>query len=389
MSEFASEPRAQSTIARIESIPVADPLDVADRYGSSRGLVPGRAAVLVRLETSDGVVGWGEAWGGSPAARTLVDELGERLVGTPLRPSSNWLTGLLQQSYHYSSSGLHVVAASALDIAMWDAFARTLSRPVHELMGGPTRDRISTYASTGYVTIDNDLGRFRSVLQESADEGYPGVKIKIGLGVASDEERTRIARETFGPGAALFVDFNGNYTADQAIRSLEAVRVHGLGWAEEPVTPDDHEGLRLLRRSGVPLAAGEAVYTRFGFRDLIAGRLIDVAQPDVTKCGGISEARVIAHLAQTWNVRFSPHVWGGAISQAATVQLLAGVPTYPHTDHQPEPLWFEMDRGTNALRDELAAEPLGRDGTDLLVPRTPGLGIEIDEKALARLRSDR
>jgi D-galactarolactone cycloisomerase len=389
MSELASESSAQCTIARIEAIPVADPLDVADRYGSSRGLVPGRAAVLVRLETSDGVVGWGEGWGGSPATGTLLEELGETLVGTPLRPSSNWLTGLLQRSYHYSSSGLHVVAASALDIAMWDAFARTLSRPVHELLGGPTRDRISCYASTGYVTVGNDLGRFRGVLQESADAGYPGVKIKIGLGRASDDERTRIAREAFGPGAALFVDFNGNYTADQAIRSLESIRAHDLGWAEEPVTPDDHEGLRLLRRCGVPIAAGEAVYTRFGFRDLIAGRLIDVAQPDVTKCGGISEARVIAHLAQTWNVRFSPHVWGGAVSQAATVQLLAGVPTYPHTDHQPEPVWFEMDRGTNALRDELASVPLGRDGTDVLVPRTPGLGIEIDEKALARLRSDR
>ncbi|HLU56072.1 MAG TPA: mandelate racemase/muconate lactonizing enzyme family protein [Pseudonocardia sp.] len=378
-----------STITRIDAIPVTDPLDVADRYGSSRGLVPGRAAVLVRLETSDGVVGWGEAWGASPAVKALVDELGQALVGTPLRPSSNWLTGLLQRSYHYSSSGLHVIAASGLDIAVWDAFARTLSRPVHELLGGPTRARIACYASTGYVTPDNDLGRFRAVLQESADAGYPGVKIKVGLGRASDDERTRIARETFGPDAVVLVDFNGNYTADQAIRSLEAIRAHDVGWAEEPVTPDDHEGLRMLRACGVPLAAGEAVYTRFGFRDLIAGRLIDVVQPDVTKCGGISEARVIAHLAQTWNVRFSPHVWGGAVSQAATVQLLAGVPTYPHTDHQPEPVWFEMDRGANALRDELASVPLHRDGTDVLVPQAPGLGIEIDEKALARLRSDR
>jgi D-galactarolactone cycloisomerase len=112
-------------------------------------------------------------------------------------------------------------------------------------------------------------------------------------------------------------------------------------------------------------------------------------QPDVSKCGGISEARVIAHLAQTWNVRFSPHVWGGAISQAASVQLLASVPNYPHTDHQPEPVWFEVDRGRNALRDELASVPLRRSGTDVLVPQGPGLGIEIDEEAVSKLRSDR
>jgi D-galactarolactone cycloisomerase len=98
---------------------------------------------------------------------------------------------------------------------------------------------------------------------------------------------------------------------------------------------------------------------------------------------------VIAHLAQTWNVRFSPHVWGGVIAQAASVQLLASVPNYPHTDHQPEPVWLEHDRGPNALRDELAGAPLPQAGTEVLVPHGPGLGIDIDETAVARLRSDR
>lgn len=378
-----------STIARIEAIPVNDPLDAAVRYGSSRGLVAGRGATLVRLETTDGIVGWGEAWGASPASKALIEELGAQLVGTALKPSANWLTDLLQRSYHYSSSGLLTVAASALDIAMWDAFARSLGLPVHALLGGPTRDRLHTYASTGYVTVDNDLEVFRTALESAAAEGYRAVKIKLGLGVDSDCARTSLAREVFGSTSTVFVDFNGNYTADQALRSIGALREYDLGWVEEPVTPDDRHGMRLLRIAGVPLAAGEAVYTRFGFRDLIADRLIDIVQPDVSKCGGISEARVIAHLAQTWNVRFSPHVWGGAISQAASVQLLASVPNYPHTDHQPEPVWLEFDRGSNAVRDELAAVPLRRSDTDVLVPDGPGLGIEVDEDAVAGLRSDR
>ena len=378
-----------STIARIEAIPVTHALDGSHRYGSSRGLVPGRGATLVRLETSDGVVGWGEAWGASAGTWALVDELGGQLVGTTLKPSSNWLTDLLQRSYHYSSSGPLTVAASALDIAMWDAFARTLGLPVHALLGGPTRDRLSAYASTGYVTADNEPGQFRAALESAAAEGFRAVKIKLGLGLDSDQHRTQIAREVFGPDATVFVDFNGNYTADQALRSIEALRAFGIGWVEEPVTPDDRHGMRLMRAAGVALAAGEAVYTRFGFRDLIADRLIDVVQPDVSKCGGISEARVIAHLAQTWNVRFSPHVWGGVIAQAASVQLLASVPNYPHTDHQPEPMWLELDRGINALRDELAGAPLRQNGTEVLVPDGPGLGIEIDEDAVARLRSDR
>ncbi|GAA1692812.1 enolase [Mycolicibacterium murale] len=378
-----------TVIARVEAIPVNHPLDAARRYGSSRGLVPGRGATLVRLETADGVVGWGEAWGTSTGAKALIDELGVHLIGATLKPSSNWLTDLLQRSYHYSSSGLLTVAASALDIAMWDAFARTLGLPVHALLGGPTRDRLTAYASTGYVTEDNDSGTYRAALETAAAQGYPAVKIKLGLGLDSDRARARIAREVFGTDATVFVDFNGNYTADQALRSIAALREFDIGWVEEPVTPDDRHGMRLMRASGVPLAAGEAVYTRFGFRDLIADRLVDVVQPDVSKCGGISEARVIAHLAQTWNVRFSPHVWGGVIAQAASVQLLASVPNYPHTDHQPEPVWLEHDRGLNALRDELAGAPLPQAGTEVLVPHGPGLGIDIDETAVARLRSDR
>lgn len=378
-----------STVARVTAIPVQDALGADERYGSARGLVPSRGAILVRLETSDGVVGWGEAWGGSPAAKILVEELGEQLIGTTLSPSSNWLTGLLQRSYHYSSAGHHTVAASGLDIAMWDAFGQTLGLPIHRLMGGPTRTQVRTYASTGYVTESNDLGRFRALLEKTAGEGYSAVKIKLGLGVASDRARADAAREALGAGGALFVDFNGNYTADQAMRSIEGLRDLDIGWVEEPVTPDDHQGLRLVRQCGVPLAAGEAVYTRFGFRDLIADRLVDIVQPDVSKCGGLSEARVIAHLAQTWNVRFSPHIWGGVVSQAASLHLLASVPGYPYNDNEPEPLWAEIDRGRNALRDELAGGPLPQRGTDLLVPEGSGLGIEIDESALQRLRTDR
>lgn len=377
-----------TTIARLTAIPVCDQLDGHSPYGSSRGLLHRRAATLVRLETSDGVVGWGEAWGDSPASKVLVDQLADQLIGSELAPSPNWLTDLLQRSYHYSSSGPHTAVASAVDTAMWDAFARQLELPIHRLLGGPTRRRLQAYASTGYVTERNDLAEYRAALEKSAADGFSAVKIKLGMGPRSDHARAEIARDVFGPDASLFVDYNGNYTADQAVRSIRSLVDIGIDWVEEPVTPDDRQGWKLLRGTGVPLAAGEAVYTRFGFRDLIADRLVDVVQPDVSKCGGISEARVIAHLAQTWNVRFSPHVWGGAIAQAASVQLLACVPDYPHTDHAAEPMWLELDRGPNALRDELAGSPLHQERAEVVVPDGPGLGIEVDEQALSRLRSD-
>ncbi|WP_035812956.1 mandelate racemase/muconate lactonizing enzyme family protein [Jiangella gansuensis] len=377
------------SIARIEAIPVHDVLAPADVYGSSRGLVRARAATLVRLETADGVVGWGEAWGASRATAVLVGEIAAELTGQRLEPSGSWFTRLLNQRYHHTSGGHHVAAAGAIDIAMWDALGRTLDVPVHLLLGGRTRDHLTPYASAGYITHDNDAGRFADGLRELAADGYRGVKIKLGLGFESDVARTRAAREILGPDTTILLDFNGNYTADQARRSIARLAEFAPGWIEEPVPPDDRSGWALLRECGVPLAAGEAVYTRYGFRDLIAGRVVDVVQPDVSKCGGLGEARVIAHLAQTWNVRFSPHVWGGVVAQAASVQLLASVPDYPHVDHAAEPLWLEYDRGRNALRDELAVRPFTFDGGVVTVPDGPGLGIEIDEAALDRLRADR
>ncbi|WP_053206381.1 mandelate racemase/muconate lactonizing enzyme family protein [Jiangella muralis] len=376
-------------IARIEAVAVRDVFAPDDAYGSARGLVQARAATLVRLETTDGVVGWGEAWGSSRATAVLIDELAGGLAGARLEPSGSWLTRLFNQGYHHSSGGHHIAAAGAIDIAMWDALGRTLGVPVHVLLGGRTRDRLTPYASAGYVTRDNDHGRFADGLRALAADGYTGVKIKLGLGFDSDVARARTAREILGPDAAILLDFNGNYTADQARRSIDRLREFAPGWIEEPVSPDDRSGWALLRGCGVPLAAGEAVYTRYGFRDLIAERLVDVVQPDVSKCGGLGEARVIAHLAQTWNVRFSPHVWGGVVAQAASVQLLAAVPDYPHVDHPAEPLWLEHDRGRNALRDELATRPFTLTDGAVVVPDGPGLGIEIDEDALDRLRVDR
>lgn len=373
-------------IARIDAIPVQHTIDPADVYGSSRGLVPARACTVVRLETTDGVVGWGEAWGASRATTVLVEEIAADLTGQRLEPAGNWLTRLMNQRYHHTSGGFHVAAAGAIDIAMWDALGRALGVPVHLLLGGRTRDRLTPYASAGYVTRDNDHERFADGLRALAAEGYRGVKIKIGLGFDSDLARAQTAREVFGPDAALFLDFNGNYTADQALRSIDALRDMRPSWVEEPVAPDDRSGWALLRGCGIPLAAGEAVYTRYGFRDLIAGRMVDIVQPDVSKCGGLGEARVIAHLAQTWNVRFSPHVWGGVIAQAASVQLLASVPDYPHVDHVPEPLWFEYDRGRNDLREALAGHPFDLVDGEVVVPDGHGLGIDVDEDALEDLR---
>jgi D-galactarolactone cycloisomerase len=375
----------KTTVTAVEPIPLRYQLRDGG-YGSSRGIVDARETTLVRLETSDGVVGWGEAWG-PPLVAPLVNELADALTGAPLDGPVPYVTNRFHQHYH-RGGGLFAAAVSGVEIAMWDALGRTLEVSVATLLGGRARDHVTPYASAGYVTPDRNLEKFREALTEAAD-GFAGAKIKCGLGVEEDIERTAAAREVLGPDRALMVDINGNYTADQAVASACALRDLQLTWLEEPLPPDDVDGLALLRATSVPLSTGEALYTRSPFRRLVTDRLVDFVQPDVTKVGGLAEARAICELARAWNVRVSPHVWGGGVGLSAALQLLASIPDYPHTLNTPQPLWLELDRGDNALLELVLSEPLRPDNGRLAVPTGPGLGIDVDGEAVERLRADR
>lgn len=376
------------TIQEIRAIPLVHKLGPEGAYGSARGKVSARTATIVRLTTSDGVVGWGECFGPPVVMVPLVEELGERLVGRPVDRIEPFLAQTFQSGYHRTIGGLHIFALSGVEIAMWDAWGRTLGVSVGRLLGGRARERVIAYASTGYVTADLDISAYAETVIAAVEEGFKGAKVKVGLGYSQDRQRAEVARKHLGGDRYLMVDFNGNYTADVALRVLESMSDLDVHWAEEPVPPEDLPGFGHLRGLGIALAGGEALCTRFGFREVISKRLLDVVQPDVCKCGGLSEARAIASLARTWNVRISPHTWGGAISQAATLQLLASIPDYPHTEHAPDPLWFEFDRGHSRLREDLLEEPLRLEDGYLSIPDGPGLGVEIDVEAIEALHMD-
>ena len=372
-------------IATVEAIPLRYPLPDGG-YGSARGLVPARETTLVRLETSDGAVGWGESFGPPAAVVPLVRESAAQLVGTTLDAPVPFVAERLQAHYH-RGNGLHASALSGVETAMWDALGRTLGVSVATLLGGRARDEVTAYASTGYVTRDRDLGLFRDMLDRHVGD-LSGAKIKCGLGVREDRERAAVAREVLGPDRALMVDLNGNCTVDQARAVVRRLADLDIAWLEEPLPPDDVDGLKKLDDSPIPLATGEALHTRAPFRRLITERLVDFVQPDVAKVGGLAEARAVAELARAWNVRFSPHVWGGAVALAATLQLLGAVPDYPHTGHVPEPLWIELDRADNGLREQLLTQPLIPKDGRLAVPEGPGLGVDVDEDAVRALRVD-
>jgi D-galactarolactone cycloisomerase len=371
-------------IVSTDIIPLAHEIPPGAHYGSSRGLLSQRAATLVRMVTESGITGWGDASGPTDVMVPLVTEGCRAVLGESLSTARARLREFVAGQYHRSTSGLHVAAASAVDIAIHDAFGKLLDTPVSELLGGRSRETVAAYASTGFATESNDLGKLREEIDQAIDLGYDAVKLKLGFGLRADVERVRVTRESVGPHGDIMVDMNGNYTADVAIQVLRAVEAFDLHWVEEPVPPEDLDGLRSVRSAGVPVAGGEACYGRVGFRELISRRLLDVVQPDVSSCGGFGEARGIVEMASTWNVRVSPHVWGTGIGLAASLQLAAIVPRFPDVVVESVPLWVEADQSANDLREQVFERPLVPEKGKFVVPDGPGLGITVDEDAIAR-----
>jgi D-galactarolactone cycloisomerase len=194
-------------------------------------------------------------------------------------------------------------------------------------------------------------------------------------------------REAIGPDTALLADCNHAYHASSAIRMGRVLEEHGCLLFEEPVPPEDREGYRRVRAAlDLAVAGGENEFTRWGFRDLIAGGCVDVAQPDVCVCGGFSEWLKIVAIATAYGVPILPHVWGSGVALAAALHTLAVLAPMPHTAFpvvtQNEPM-LEFERTANPLRDELLSEriTIQADGR-VPVPQGPGLGIEINEEVL-------
>lgn len=372
----------------IEAIPLSYPLGEGNGYGSARGTVEQRTSTLIRVESTSGMVGWGEAFGPPQTIATLISELlSDIIVGMDPFEVESLCEKNYAGLYHFGSSGLIQSAISGVDIALWDLLGRELGQPIAQLLGGFERTEVTPYASTMYIT---NWGQDPiEPVEAAAKEGFTAAKIKIGRGLDDDVERVKIARKALGDDATLMVDFNGNYRPEQAITVAREIAPFDVYWLEEPVPPENLSGYREVSAAvDIPVAAGEAAYARFDFADLIQERTIDIAQPDVCKCGGLSEARFIGKLATMENVQVSPHVWTGAVGIAASLQYAATIPSYPHSTNIPEPFYFEFDRAENGLRTDLLDEPFDPTDGTLDIPDSPGLGVEIDERALNEYRID-
>jgi D-galactarolactone cycloisomerase len=367
---------------------------LAEPFAFSQGWVRQRSATLVEVTTDAGLTGWGEAFaqGLEPpeiAAAAILHALKPLVLGADPRDTEVLWHRMYHATRDYGRKGSVVAAISAMDIAHWDLAGKAAGMPVHRLLGGASRSRVEPYA-TGFYRIRGQ-GEAARLAEEAVchhEAGFRLMKVKLGYGVDDDIACMRaIARAVEGRGVGFMIDTNHAYGRAEALRLGRALAEYDLRWYEEPVVPEDLEGYREMReRLPMPIAGGENEHTLYGFRALLAAGAVDIAQPDIGSCGGITAARHIIALAQAHGVAVNPHVWGSAVAQAASLQVIAAVPVAHHSLFAAGPV-LEYDRSSHPFREQLVAEPLRQRDGWVDVPERPGIGVAIDRAVVERFRT--
>jgi len=364
-------------------------------FAFSQGWVKQRAATLVRISTEDNISGWGEAFcqGLEPpeiSAAVIQHALTPLILGAdPLQRSVLWHS-MYVNTRDYGRKGSVVAAISAIDTALWDLAGKISQQSVSSLLGGEFRKSVRPYA-TGFYRISGqgESQRLADEALQHRDNGFGSMKIKLGFGVTDDIQVMQAIASALGDNSIeLMVDTNHAYGRTDALRLGKALEPFNLRWYEEPVVPEDIEGYCELRAQlNIPIAGGENEHTAFGFEELFRRRAIDVAQPDIGSCGGLTAARDIAAMAQAAGIAVNPHVWGTAVAQAASLQLIASLPVAHPGLFATEPV-LEYDQSAHPFRQDLISNPWAMRDRMIGIPDGPGLGIELRMDTVDKYRTN-
>ena len=361
-------------IIEIKAFPVTVPVPPEHRVRLGIGLMVKRDTVFVKVKTESGLIGWGESHHGRAhlAIATLINTTLKQLV---VGMEATDVNGVWAHIYKFQlgSHGMGAACAmamSGIDMALWDIRGKAVGWPLHKLLGGKSR-KVPAYAggiSLGYQPPE-------SLVQEAKGfvaAGFRALKLRIGDSVKADVSRVEAVRAALGPEIDILTDANSNYSLSDARRAMPAFAACNVGWLEEPFSAHDY---RLYREAKgfapVPFAAGENHYTRFEFSRLIEEGAVEILQPDLSKCGGITEALKIAAMASAYKLPIHLHTSQG-INMAATVQVLSSIENSGY---------FETDCSlNNPLREELIDPPIrvAADGT-ISPSEKAGIGVEVNE----------
>jgi len=372
-------------IVDIKLTPVSYPAPTTLRWG--RGARDTVGGIIVQILTDEGITGLGEFEASYPLARATVEH---RIL--PLLRGENPLNvERLWAMMHAALRGEPRQMLGGLDVALWDLLGKACGQPIYRLLGA-YQDRIMVYIAPSMKqpeVIAEECAQFRA-------EGHRAIKLRIGLGqvglaepgdMKKDFQVVEGARHALGDDFIIGVDTDRTYDHFMALKMAKRLHELGAAWFEEPLQATGNEQyIRAMQRLNglieVPLSGGQGFSTRFEFGNLIAQQAVDIVQPDCVGCGGITELRRIAALASVWHLGFMPHVSCGCgydIRVVATLHVLASLP---------DPLYLCYPAYDTPLRTELFQEqPKVVEGY-LSVPQKPGLGIELNEEALARFQVD-
>lgn len=357
-------------------------------------------ATLVRIDTDEGLSGFGEANpdAGAGAVVGVIERLREALIGEdPRNVERCWEKLRRRHVFAGSQAGIFVIGLSGIELALWDLAAKAAGEPLFRMLGGRFRDRIRVYADCG--DGDDPAGSAAGCAdraQRVVEEGFTALKFDIDALTHPDKfdafnhtanarevrsmvERVAAVRQAVGPDIDLTVDMHARYDAPTAARVARELEPFDLLWLEEPVPAENVDVLAQVRSgTTTPICAGENLYLRWGFRDLLAKGAVDVVMPDVPKCGGLAESKKIANLAEMYYLPFAPHLVSTPLGTMATCHQCAAIPNFLLLE------WHALEERTrwdSYVTPADGAASIVRDGY-IQLPETPGIGLELDMAAV-------
>ena len=345
-------------------------------FAYAGGIASGRLTSIVRVFSKGGAVGIGAAYSHPDLVRVIVEEqLRPLLLGRDATDVESLWDFMYRLTRWYGRKGAALSAIGAVDTACWDLRGKAAGRMVTSLLGG-TAKTTPAYASALLWRDDP------AVVAEEAgtlvEQGYRRVKMRLGKNEEYDRAAVTAVRQAVGPSIDVIVDASMRYDLETAERIGAHLAEQRVFWYEEPFQPEEIDDYVALRaRCSLPLAAGENDFGLQGFREMLRAGALDIVQPDVSRAGGVSECWRIGKLAHDYGAAVATHTWSDAVAVMANAHVVAALPNG---------LTVEVDRTGNPFIDELLVEPLQvRDGL-LTLPAAPGLGIELNERTLERLR---
>jgi L-rhamnonate dehydratase len=338
--------------------------------------------LIVEIFTDDGHVGIGNAALAPPITKQVIDlYLKPLLIGAdPWNIEFLW-QHMYRKTMAFGRKGIGMAAISAVDIALWDLLGKSAKQPVFRLLGGRTKPRIPVYASRLYSI---ELSELAAEAKRYKKEGYKAMKLRFGwgptdgaAGMQKNVALVKTVREAVGDGIDVMADAYMGWTLDYAKRTLPLLEPFNLRWLEEPVIPDDIHGYAELKSCArIPIAGGEHEFTQYGFRDLLQARAVDYIQFDTNRVGGITQARKISALAESYSVPVIPHA-----GQMHNYHVVMASLNSPMAEYFP---FVDVEVGNELFWYIFEGEPQAKDGFVDLDDNLPGLGLTVNENALAK-----